>query len=104
MHRLSRAPEPCKLLTFYSPFVPLLGANYGGTASFDLRSSVNPEFAAELLLLAEGPDYLDGLIPESSGTTYHHLSIQTGRDGELGGLPLCGRKPAGPRAKAQFRA
>src|SRR3954451_24086456 len=66
---------PCDLLTFISPIVPPLGANYRGTASFDLRSSVNPAFAAEFLLLPSGPDYLDGLIQESTGTGYHHLSI-----------------------------
>ena len=68
--------DPCQLLTFYSPFVATLGANYGGTASFDLRSSVTPMFAAEFLLLAEGPDYLDGLIAENTSSGYHHLSIQ----------------------------
>src|SRR4051794_29385140 len=41
---------PCDLLTFYSPFVETLGANYGGTGSFDLRSSVTPMFGAELLI------------------------------------------------------
>src|SRR3954469_17988932 len=56
--------DPCQLLTFYSPMVPTLGANYGGTASFDLRSSVDPAFAAEFLLLPGGTEYLDGLIPE----------------------------------------
>src|SRR3954451_21711151 len=49
----SRA-SPCDLLTFFSPAVPPLGANYGGIGSFDLRSSVNPAFAAELLLLPTG--------------------------------------------------
>jgi hypothetical protein len=67
--------NPCQLLTFYSPFVAPLGANYGGIASFDLRASVNPMFGAELLLLPPGPIYLDGLIPESTGTSYHRLSI-----------------------------
>src|SRR3954447_16223200 len=50
--------NPCQLLTFYSPFVDPLGANYGGTASFDLRASVNPMFGAELLLLPTGSTYL----------------------------------------------
>lgn len=67
---------PCNLLTFYSPLVSTLGSNYGGTASFDLRSSVNPAFAAEFLLLPAGSDYLDGLVPETAGTDYHTLSIQ----------------------------
>jgi hypothetical protein len=66
---------PCDLLYWYSPIVPTLGGNYGGTATFDLRSSVTPEFGAELLLLAAGSNYLDGLIsvPVSSG--YQRLSI-----------------------------
>jgi hypothetical protein len=68
--------SPCETLAFYSPFVPTLGANYGGTGSFDLRSAdVDPEFGAELLLLPSGDVYLDGFIPESPGMTYHHLSI-----------------------------
>jgi hypothetical protein len=68
--------SPCETLAFYSPFVPTLGANYGGTGSFDLRSAdVNPEFGAELLLLPSGDTYLDGFIPESPGKSYHHLSI-----------------------------
>ncbi len=66
----------CSLLTFFSPFVPALGANYGGTGSFDLRSKdVDPDSGAELLLLPPGDNYLDGFIPESDGKTYHHLSI-----------------------------
>ncbi len=68
--------SPCELLTFFSPFVPTLGANYGGTGSFDLRSKdVDPEFGADLLLLPTGDSYLDGFIPESLGKSYHHLSI-----------------------------
>jgi hypothetical protein len=66
---------PCDLLYFYSPIVPTLGGNYGGNASFDLRSSVSAAFGAELLLLPAGPNYLDGLIPVPTGTSYHHLSI-----------------------------
>jgi hypothetical protein len=74
--------DPCKLLTFFSPFVPTLGANYGGTGSFDLRSEdVGPAFAAELLLLPPGSIYLDGLITEASGTDYHHLSIPLNETG-----------------------
>src|SRR5439155_24624692 len=71
----SKGDSPCQLLTFFSPIVPTLGANYGGTGSFDLRSKdVDPEFGAELLLLPSGDSYLDGLIPEDLGKTYHHLS------------------------------
>jgi hypothetical protein len=93
--------DPCQLLTFYSPFVPFLGANYGGTASFDLRSTVNPEFAAEFLLLAEGSDYLDGLIPESSGTGYHRLSIQMDETANWAVCPYAGGS-CSPPSRAQF--
>src|SRR4051812_2246147 len=83
-------PGDCNLLTFYSPVVPLLSANYGGTASFDLRSSVNPAFAAEFLLLPSGPDYLDGLITETTDTTYHHLSIVMDTTGTWSVCPYAG--------------
>lgn len=72
----STGTTPCNLLTFYSPFVDKLGDNYGGTAFFDLRSSITPKFGAELFLLPAGPDYLDGLVPTSTGTGYHTLSIR----------------------------
>jgi hypothetical protein len=81
---------PCELLTFFSPTVPTLGANYGGTGSFDLRASVNPDFAAELLLLPSGPEYLDGLAPESTGTEYHHLSIQLNEAAKWAICPYAG--------------
>jgi hypothetical protein len=78
----SKGANPCQLLTFFSPFVPTLAANYGGTGSFDLRSEdVNPAFGAELLLLPPGSLYLDGLITEASGTDYHHLSIPLNETG-----------------------
>jgi hypothetical protein len=83
-------PGDCNLLTFYSPIVPALGANYRGTASFDLRSSVNPDFAAEFLLLPSGTQYLDGLIPESTGTTYHHLSIEMDETANWAVCPYAG--------------
>ena len=67
--------DPCNLLTFYSPFVEKLGANYGGTAFFDLRSNASMDFPAELFLLAEGSDYLDGVVPTAQGTGWHTLSI-----------------------------
>jgi hypothetical protein len=92
---------PCDLLTFYSPFVPTLGANYGGTASFDLRSSVNPAFAAEFLLLPSGSEYLDGLIPETSGTGYHHLSIQMNETANWAVCPYAGGT-CNPPNQAQF--
>jgi hypothetical protein len=86
----STGTTPCNLFTFYSPFVLPLGANFGGTASFDLRSSVNPAFAAEFLLLATGPQYLDGLISESTGTGWHHLSIQLDTSANWAVCPYAG--------------
>lgn len=78
----SKGVDPCQLLTFFSPFVPMLGANYGGIASFDLRSKdVDPAFGAELLFLPSGDSYLDGLIPEDLGKTYNHLSIPLNETG-----------------------
>jgi hypothetical protein len=94
---------PCDLLTFYSPFVSPLGANYGGTASFDLRSSVNPAFAAEFLLLAEGTDYLDGLISESTGTGYHRLSIQLDETANWAVCPYLGGA-CNPPSQNQFKS
>ena len=80
----------CNLLYFLSPMVPHLARNYGGVASFDLRSSVNPGFAAELLLFPNGPNYLDGLIAESGGTTYHHLSITLAESSNWSVCPYAG--------------
>ena len=97
----STGSTPCDLLTFFSPIVPALGANYGGTASFDLRSSVNPAFAAELLLLPTGPDYLDGLIPETSGTGYHRLSIQMTEAANWAICPYAGGS-CNPPTQGQF--
>src|SRR5206468_402478 len=68
---------------------------------FDLRSSVNPAFAAEFLLLAQGSEYLDGLIPESIGTDYHHLSIQMDETANWAVCPYLGGTCA-PPSKAQF--
>jgi hypothetical protein len=68
--------DPCNSLTFYSPFLPAhFGANYGGMASFDIRSSSSPGYAAEMLLYTNGPNYLDCIVPEDLGTDWHHLSI-----------------------------
>ena len=92
---------PCDLLTFFSPIVSPMIGNYGGTASFDLRSSVNPGFAAEFLLLPTGPEYLDGLIPESTGTTYHHLSIQMTETANWAVCPYAGGTCATP-SQSQF--
>lgn len=80
----------CNLLYFASPMVPHLAANYGGVASFDLRSSVSPKFAAELLLFPNGPNYLDGLIAETGGTTYHHLSIALTESSDWSVCPYAG--------------
>jgi hypothetical protein len=67
---------PCNSLTFYSPILSThFGANYGGMASFDIRSSSSPGYAAEMLFYTDGPNYLDGILPENLGTDWHHLSI-----------------------------
>jgi hypothetical protein len=92
---------PCELVTFYSPFVAPLTSNYGGIASFDLRSSVDPQFAAEFLLLAEGSQYLDGLITETPGTGYHHLSINLTEAGSWFVCPYAGGSCSRP-SQTQF--
>ena len=97
--------DPCQLLTFYSPVVTPLGANYNGLASFDLRSSDgSPNSAAELLLFAAGDNYLDGLLPSPIGTDYNHFSIPLNelanwRMCPYGGAPICPRPDL-----AQFKA
>jgi hypothetical protein len=99
----------CNLLTFFSPTVPLLSANYGGTASFDLRSSVDPEFGAEVLLLPAGDNYLDGFIPDGVGTTYHHLSLPLTETASLTGklswavCPYAGGSCTAP-SQAEFQS
>jgi hypothetical protein len=98
----STGGSPCQLLTFFSPFVPTLGANYGGTGSFDLRSKdVDPVFGAELLLLPSGGLYLDGLIPETAGQTYHHLSIVLNETANWAVCPYAGGA-CHPPSQAQF--
>jgi hypothetical protein len=92
----STGTTPCNLLAFYSPFVEKLGANYGGSASFDLRSSVTPKFGAELLLLPAGPEYLDGLIPTSVGVGYHQLSIRLDETASWAVCPYAGGTCAAP--------
>ncbi len=83
--------EPCQLLTFYSPFIDEnLGANYGGSASFDLRSSVTPAFGAEFFLLPGGPDYLDGVIPTDTGIGFHTLSIRLDETADWNVCPYLG--------------
>ncbi len=67
--------DPCELLTFYSPIVTPLSANYNGLASFDLRSSAAPTTSAEVWLLAAGDSYLDGFLPSPTGSNYNHFSI-----------------------------
>jgi hypothetical protein len=94
---------PCDLLTFFSPLVPPLGANYGGTAAFDLRSSVNPDFGAELLLLPTGSEYLDGLIAETTGTGWHHLSIQMTETANWAVCPYAGGA-CSPPSQSEFRS
>ncbi len=95
--------EPCQLLTYYSPFVPPLGANYRGTGAFDLRSSVTPQFGAELLLLPQhGLDYLDGLIPTSVGAGYHRLSIRLDETANWAVCPYAGGT-CSPPSQATFQ-
>jgi hypothetical protein len=70
--------SPCNILYFESPplVVGGLAGNYGGTASYDLRSSVSPGFASELIIGSTSKGaLLSGVVPETAGTTYHHLSI-----------------------------
>jgi hypothetical protein len=96
--------DPCQLLTFYSPSVERLGANYGGTASFDLRSSVTPAFGAELLVLpASGDNYLDGLIPESLSPGWHHLSIELNETANWAVCPFQGGSCGAP-SESDFRS
>lgn len=96
--------SPCELLTFYSPVVSPLGANYGGIGSFDLRSpDVVPAFAAEMLLLAAGDNYLDGLLPESATLTYNHLSIPLTETANWAICPYAGGTCAAP-SQDQFKA
>jgi hypothetical protein len=94
--------QPCSLLYFASPVVPALGANYGGTGSFDLRSSVNPDFGAELLLLATGDNYLDGFIPEANGTTFNRLSIALNETADWKTCPYAGGGCTAP-SQAEFK-
>jgi hypothetical protein len=94
---------PCDLLYFYSPIVSTLGANYGGTATFDLRASVTPQFGAELLLLAAGPNYLDGLIPVPVSSGYHRLSIPLVETANWAICPYDGGT-CDPPSQADFRS
>ena len=103
----SPCDDPCQLLTFYSPVVTPLGANYNGLASFDLRTSADPSSinsAAEVWLLAAGDFYLDGFLPSPTGTDYNHFSIPLNelanwRMCPYGGAPICPRPDL-----AQFKA
>jgi hypothetical protein len=94
---------PCDLLFFYSPVIPTLGANYGGIASFDLRSSLEPQFGAELLLLPPPPNYLDGLVPEDLGTNFNHLSISLTETANWNLCPYDGGD-CNPPTQAEFKA
>ena len=60
-------------------------------------------FAAEFLLLATGPEYLDGLISESTGTDYHHLSIQLDETANWAVCPYSGGA-CSPPSQAQFKS
>jgi hypothetical protein len=67
---------PCNLVNFVSPAIAGgLSANYGGTASIDLKSSIAPHYAADIALYSTASNtYVDGTMPETSGLTFHHLS------------------------------
>lgn len=92
----------CNLLYFASP-TKLPHLDYGSVASFDLRSSVSPSFAAELLLFPNGPNYLDGLIAETGGTTYHHLSITLAESSNWSVCPYAGGTCTAATKKSGFR-
>jgi hypothetical protein len=69
---------PCDSLFFESPTLAVGGltGNYGGTASFDLRSSISPGFASELIFRSTSLQALvSAVVLETSGTTYHRLSV-----------------------------
>jgi hypothetical protein len=94
----------CQLLTFYSPVFTPLSANYGGLASFDLRSAdVDPAFPAELWLLAAGNNYLDGVLPDPTGMTYHHLSIPLTETANWSVCPY-GGGTCTPPTQAEFKS
>jgi hypothetical protein len=96
--------DPCELLTFYSPTVTPLAANYNGLASFDLRSpDADPQFAAELLLLAGGDNYLDGLLPVPLNRDYNHLSIPLNEGANWSVCAYAGGSCA-PPTQAQFKS
>jgi hypothetical protein len=96
--------DPCELLTFYSPLVTPLGANYNGLASFDLRSSdPTPNSAAELLLLAAGDNYLDGLLPSPEGASYNRFSIPLNESANWAVCPYAGGSCT-PPSQAQFKS
>jgi hypothetical protein len=95
---------PCNTLFFESPTLAVGGltGNYGGTASFDLRSSVNPAFASEIEIGSTSLQaLLSGVILETSGTTYHHLSIPLS---ETGAAWLYCATSCVPPSQAQFKA
>lgn len=96
--------DPCELLTLYSPTVTPLGANYNGLASFDLRSpDADPQFAAELLLLAAGDSYLDGLLPVPLNRDYNHLSIPLNESANWSVCAYAGGSCT-PPSQAQFKS
>jgi hypothetical protein len=97
--------DPCELLTFYSPSVTPLVANYNGLASFDLRTSADPgdiNSAAELILLAAGDFYLDGVLPSPLSTAYSHFSIPLNEGANWSICPFSGGSCSQP-TQAQFK-
>jgi hypothetical protein len=105
--------NPCGFLYFESPTLGGgYGANYNGYGSVDLRSSDSPEYAAELVLGATSTGhYLDGVLPESSGIAFHHLTIPLNETAMAGPYPAwqycdgtTGECSADPVTQAQFQA
>jgi hypothetical protein len=93
---------PCLIFYFESP--PLSGGlagNYGGIAAFNLRSSVSPAFASELVIRSSSMQaLLAGRIAETSGTDYHHLMIGLT---EAAGWSYCAGSCT-PASQAQFKS
>jgi hypothetical protein len=95
--------SPCLILYFVSPTISGgLAANYGGAAAFNLSSSVSPNSASELVIASTAlQSLLSGVIPESSGIGYHHLSIGLT---EGPAWSYCTASSCVPASQTQFKA
>jgi hypothetical protein len=69
--------SPCNILYFVSPTIQGgLAANYGGTAAYNLGSNVSAASASEFVIGSTSQQaLLAGVVPETTGAGYHHLSI-----------------------------